>query len=327
MMGLRTGSRLHFGLFALASRNAGPWLNQQGEPTIPRRKFGGVGLMIDEPSNILNVEPAAEWSADGPLAQRALEFAQRYCASAGLADRFRIEVLKAAPQHVGLGTGTQLGFAVASALATLTDPGQPRDLEVLANRIGRGQRSAIGIYGFGCSGLIVEAGKVADRDISTSIIRTPFPEPWRIILVIPSGLQGLHGEREVEAFAKLTEKKGTDQTIETLCRIVLLGMLPALREHDLTVFGEAVYDFNRRSGEMFKDAQGGIYAHPRVDAIVRKCREMGIKGVGQSSWGPAVFAIATADQADDLSNHLVQQGVAAPHEVIVTRATPCSVDD
>ena len=51
------------------------------------------------------------------------------------------------------------------------------------------------------------------------------------------------------------------------CRLVLLGMLPALVERDFDSFGEALYDFNRRVGEMFRPWQGDLYAHPRVSAV------------------------------------------------------------
>ena len=63
MLRIRTGSRLHFGLFSLG---AAP------------RLFGGVGLMIDEPGIQLCATPAREWSAEGPLSARVLEFARRF---------------------------------------------------------------------------------------------------------------------------------------------------------------------------------------------------------------------------------------------------------
>src|SRR5205823_4115152 len=108
MTRIRTGSRLHFGLFSVPSEVAGPWLNQEGQPTLPRRNFGGVGLMIDKPGLDLSVERAADWSAEGPLSERALRFAQAYCQSAGISEAFRVNVYAAPPAHVGLGSGTQL---------------------------------------------------------------------------------------------------------------------------------------------------------------------------------------------------------------------------
>lgn len=277
--------------------------------------------MIEKPGVELTVERATCWSAEGSLAERALDFAHRFCESVGVADCFRINVLSAAPQHVGLGTGTQLGLSIARALAELTEEHYwEQGIGILASRMGRGERSAVGIYGFQSAGFIVEAGKTADQDVSTRVFRADFPDEWSIVLVVPNDIKGVHGKREVETLAQLAEKKCDDRAIETLSRIVLLGMLPALFELDLVLFGEALYDFNRRSGAMFEDAQGGIYAHPRIEVVVRKIREMGIKGVGQSSWGPAIFAITAADQANTIRDQLVKSGVATQHEVIVSRA-------
>ena len=76
-----------------------------------------------------------------------------------------------------------------------------------------------------------------------------------------------------------------------MCRLVMLGMLPALHEGDNRTFGEALYEYNRDAGEPFVPDQGGIYASPQAKAIVKCIRDAGVSGVGQSSWGPTLFAI------------------------------------
>ena len=99
--------------------------------------------------------------------------------------------------------------------------------------------------------------------------------------------------------------------------LVLLGMLPALMERDLDTFGEALHDFNARAGEVFAPVQGGTYAGRRVEEIVTFFRRRGVRGVGQSSWGPAVFAIlGDEERAADLAQRLRHDGI----RVFVTRA-------
>jgi len=106
------------------------------------------------------------------------------------------------------------------------------------------------------------------------------------------------------------------------CRLVLLGMLPALAEKDYLAFGEALYDFNRRVGEAFRPVQGGTYTHAQAADVVAYARLHGIRAVGQSSWGPAIFAIVEdAEQAEDLSRRLAQRFALAPGEVVVTAAS------
>ena len=67
-------SRLHFGLFALPGANRFPGLD--GEPGVPVRRFGGVGLMVERPGVAVVIDAADRWTADGPSADRALGFAR-----------------------------------------------------------------------------------------------------------------------------------------------------------------------------------------------------------------------------------------------------------
>jgi beta-ribofuranosylaminobenzene 5'-phosphate synthase len=319
MIRIRTQSRLHFGLFSLPNDRANAWLNYEGQPALPRRHFGGVGLMIDKPGIELTVALAESWSGEGPLAQRALYFAQTYCKAVGIKEMFRLHVDCAAPEHAGLGTGTQLGLAVACAIAELTE--QPtRDAGTLARCVGRGQRSAIGVHGFELGGFLVEGGKTSDAAVSPLLLRYDFPDDWHILLITPRDWHGTHGCREIEAFGDLMIQERDDRTTETLCRLVLLGMLPALIERDLPAFGEAIYDFNRRVGEMFQSAQGGIYAHPRIEEIVKILRGAGVKGVGQSSWGPTVFAVGAPQPMMELRDWLIDKKEIPRDEIDITSA-------
>src|SRR5215813_718317 len=96
-------SRLHFGMFSFGQASA--------------RQFGGVGAMVDAPGLRLRVWPAERFWAEGPLAQRVEALAARLI-SAGQLTRppdCRIEVVGAPPEHIGLGTGTQLALAVVAA--------------------------------------------------------------------------------------------------------------------------------------------------------------------------------------------------------------------
>lgn len=313
MVTLQACGRLHFGL-----------LNPGGGEAAVRR-FGGVGLMIERPGLRLQVRESSAWSAMGPLAERALIFAQRFTENTrreeGIDDgpphALRIE--RAMPEHAGLGSGTQLGLAVARALAV--SRGLRGDLVTLARRVGRGIRSALGAHGFEQGGLLVESGKSSPDQLAPLVARLAFPESWHLILVLPpttEGAAGLHGMREVEAFARLKAEPG--QT-DALCRLVLLGLLPALMERDMDAFGEALYEFNARAGEVFAPVQGGVYASPRVAELVAFLREQGIRGVGQSSWGPTVFAVAAdEDHAQHLAVRLRRHFALQDEAVLVTPA-------
>jgi beta-ribofuranosylaminobenzene 5'-phosphate synthase len=220
---------------------------------------------------------------------------------------------------MGLGTGTQLGLAVARAIAELTN--QPeRAAPSLAQCIGRGKRSAIGVHGFDQGGFLIEGGKLADKGVSPLISRHNFP--WRVYLIFPPDAQGVHGQHELEAFAALAAQSSDERATEIMSRIALLGMLPALAEGDLDQFGEALYDYNRRAGEMFQAVQGGIYATPWTESMVKTIRNLRIKGVGQSSWGPVVFAVVSPLQAMGLFDWLTRKKKARAEQIAL--AHPCN---
>jgi beta-ribofuranosylaminobenzene 5'-phosphate synthase len=325
MMRVRTASRLHFGLLSFASPEtlAARWPDVQGQPALPARHFGGVGLMVEAPGIEVGVEPAAAWSAEGCLAERALAFARQFVRSLSLEQaeppRPHRLVAGGAAEHLGLGTGTQLGLAVARALAAAYGLGDLGAID-LARRVGRGKRSALGIHGFAHGGFLVEAGKRLPDEVAPLVARAAFPEAWRLVLVLPAWGQGLHGNHESQAFQRLLARSDREVT-DALCRLTLLGMLPALAERDLEAFGEAVYDFNRRVGEVFQPVQGGTYAHPRTAEVIGWLRQQGVHGVGQSSWGPAVFAVVEDElRAGALATRLGERFSFAAREVVVTRA-------
>ena len=95
----------------------------------------------------------------------------------------------------------------------------------------------------------------------------------------------------------------------------------SLAEQDCQTFGEALYDFNRRVGELFAPVQGGIYSHPLVAEVVAFIRGRHVPGVGQSSWGPTVFAIVASEQeADELATAIRKRFDLSVAEVICTAA-------
>jgi beta-RFAP synthase len=278
-------SRLHFGLFHVPVPGAtdGP---------VVSRSFGGVGLMIDQPGLVVTAKRADNWQFEGMLASRAQLFALRFMQSLPEAERkpFQVLVEQCPPEHTGLGVGTQLGLAVARALSEETG-NSGLTAEELAARVGRGERSAVGVHGFDAGGLIVEPGKRDGEAISPLLTRVRLPDEWRVVVLTPPNPGPWHGSREREAFAGARTAGATD----ALCRIVLMEMLPAAIGDDLDGFGEAVYEFNRKAGEPFTAAQGGQYAGPEITQLVADVRGMGVRGVGQSSWGPSVFAVVGSE--------------------------------
>jgi beta-RFAP synthase len=217
-----------------------------------------------------------------------------------------MEIEQTIPRHAGLGSGTQLGMAVSSALATLEGDEQA-DAATLALRVSRGERSAVGVHGFGQGGLIVESGQRQPGTLGTLAARAEFPAAWRVVLVTPDSESGLSGSAERDAFAHLAPMP--EATTDRLCRIALTELLPAVIEADVAACGSAIYEYGKTVGTYFAPAQGGTFADPQMSALVGKLRRQGIHGVGQSSWGPTIFILCgTQVEADSLVSDLNQPG-------------------
>src|SRR5262249_44754214 len=144
---------------------------------------------------------------------------------------------------------------------------------------------------------------------------------WRIVLVLPPWQRGLHGATEVEAFSELCRRPMPQEQTDVLCRLVLLGLLPALAEAGAGAFGGGLYEVNRPVGEGVAAVQGGVYASPRIAELIAFLRRQGVTGVGQSSWGPAVFAVVPVrDQAADVARRIGEQYGWGAQNVLVTQA-------
>ncbi len=287
MTRVSTPCRLHFGL-----KNA-------GDLPPDHWRFGGCGLMLADCRVTVAVEPAETWSGDGLAADRAVGFAR-----AVLPNRpVRVRVDECPPEHVGLGVGTQLALATASA--TLLAHGLPLpSIRDLAVRTGRGKRSGVGLYGFAAGGFVSDYGhRTADSHPELDF-REPVPAEWRVVLARPAVAARWHGESERGAFARLRAVGGAVSRHKELVRPVM-AMQHDLRAADFHQFAALIHGYNRAAGEPFAADQGGVYAGPEVTALVEWVHRLGFAGVGQSSWGPTVFALtADAELADWLAGRL-----------------------
>jgi beta-RFAP synthase len=287
-------ARLHFGV-----------LDLRGDLG---RRFGGIGAAVPAPSLLLEARPAARLEAEGPDAARALEFARRFAAHHRLDLRLRFCVHRSIPAHAGLGSGTQLALAVARASAELS--GLATEVTALARVVERGRRSGVGTWTFAHGGFVLEGGRTGDTArIAPLLARLPFPEGWRCVVAVPQGKPGLAGDQEAAAFARLPSPSARD--VERVAHLVLMQLLPALAEADLAGFGAALEEVQRITGGWFASAQGGVFAPGETGELVERLRAWGAVGVGQSSWGPAVYGIVS-DQAASRALAERVRGVLGP---------------
>lgn len=274
-------ARLHFGVLDLRG--------------ILGRRFGGMGAAIPLPALQLEAERADGFSATGPDAARGLAFARRYAEATSIPGEARFTITRTIPPHSGLGSGTQLALGVARALAALYD--QPHDAATLARQSGRGVRSGVGTWLFERGGFVLEGGRRAGAGLAPLLTRLPMPPSWRFVVAIPAGSPGLSGEAEVEAFRTLPPPPVRE--VEHVAHVVLMQLLPALVEEDLADFGSALVEVQQVTGQWFAASQGGPFVPGLTAQLIARFQEAGAVGVGQSSWGPAVYALTGDEGASE----------------------------
>lgn len=294
-------ARLHFGVLDLRG--------------ILGRRFGGMGAAVPAPALQLEAERSDDCRAIGPDADRAVGFARRYAQAAGLPGGAHILITRAMPAHSGLGSGTQLALAVARALAELY--GRPHDAPTLAEQVGRGARSGVGTWLFERGGFVLEGGRREATGLAPLLTRLPMPESWRCVVAVPASSPGLSGEAEAEAFRTLPPPP--EREVEHIAHLVLMQLLPALVEADLPDFGAALAEVQRVTGQWFAASQGGPFAPGPTAQLIARFREGGAAGVGQSSWGPAVYGLAGDDGAAERLAGIAREQVG-PAGLVVTGA-------
>lgn len=269
-------SRLHFGLLRFDCSEG--------------RSYGGLGMMIDRPGVEVELSESDRWHAEGPGAERALQLARSAVKALypGEPPPLRIRVVKTPRFHSGLGSGTQLALAVALGIDRILGSGQT-ELRDLVSAVGRGQRSAVGSYGFRDGGVIWERGKLPGETLGELTRRVEFPECWSVVLITPAKVEGLSGEVERKAFENLPSVP--EKVTHRLIHLAEQQIFPSVEQSDFDVFSDATYEYGALAGNCFASIQGGPFASPQISELIRHVRLLGVKAVGQSSWGPTIFAI------------------------------------
>jgi beta-ribofuranosylaminobenzene 5'-phosphate synthase len=282
------------------------------------RRFGSLGVAIDTLSTRLQAERTEAFSAHGPGAERALALAKAFAEARGLKGGACLTIDQIIPEHAGLGSGTQLALAVGTAIEQLyaAESGS----RAIAQTLNRGGRSGIGIAAFDEGGFIVDCGRGNHSDVPLVAMRLPFPARWRLVLIMDSRAQGLHGLQEAEAFARLPEFP--EAAAGRLCRLLMMKIVPGLLEQRLEPVAEGIGEMQRVVGDHFAPAQRGRFASPAVAEVLTWLEHRGLAGTGQSSWGPTGFVLVEDDAAArTLERELKKRfGVLSPLRYLIVGA-------
>jgi len=285
---IAAGARLHFGF---------------GNLSLAReRLYGGVGVALEEPRVVLEADPAGAVHCEGDLVAEHARTAADLLGVPGV----EIEVHERFPRHVGLGSGTQLALATLAAVAAAHD----RDPEIRehAPALGRGGRSGVGVAAFERGGFIVDGGHptelftaappaAGEWSVPPVIARHDLPVDWRFLVVLPDASAGRSGDCE-DASMRAVVERADPGIADEIAGVLLRQVLPGAAAGDRRAFGAGVAELGRLNGAWYADEQGGVYRPPagRIVDALSDCPV--VSGVGQSSWGPAVYALTEVSALD-----------------------------
>lgn len=265
------------------------------------RRFGSIGLAVSSHYTALTVRNAEQLRVANPdfsaeTLKRLAKIGERFYQGPGrhLAPTARAElhIEQQIPAHAGLGSGTQMALTLGTALARLHK--LDVDTTTLAQELGRGQRSGIGIATFDHGGFIVDGGLKPQQTVPPLLMQQTFPADWRIVMILDPQHQGIHGHNEKQAFRELPIFPLPHA--QAICHKTLMQLLPALVEKDINEFGAAITDIQALIGDHFAEAQGGRYTSPLVAACLQQAQRLGHKGIAQSSWGPTGCVFVSSEQ-------------------------------
>lgn len=276
------------------------------------RVDGGIGISLEEPCYQMSFDKSSEIEG---LLGGAEEIAQKVCQEIG-ADGISVKIKHAIPKHVGFGSKTQLFLGIAAGIYKTY--GIQKPIEAIAEIVGRGGTSGIGVAAFDRGGLIVDCGHPAQKGFKPSscskespprvLIRQDFP--WHFVCAWPDSL-GVYGTAEADVFERYCPIPSTE--VDRLSRIILVKLLPAMMEKDIASFGKAVnlmqeVGFKRYELALKKDDVGDLLAYLQKET----------HGAGMSSFGPVCYGVCEREiDAESIAKDLKDRFES---NVLVTKA-------
>ncbi|MEM2918942.1 MAG: hypothetical protein QXY62_05535 [Candidatus Altiarchaeota archaeon] len=253
-----TPSRLHFGFFNFY-------------------EFTSAGVAIEKPNFFIEVEKSKKLKVEGFARERARRYAKIFLKKFNLSEMVKIQVKEEIPEHVGLGSGTQLALGIGTAISELF--GLNLSTEEIANIAKRGKISKVGTLAFKYGGFVIDDEK---------IFNCKLPDSWIWLITIPKNQRGLSGKKEDVAFKKLP---CISEKYREKLRMVKEKMINSLIEKDIFSFGKAINELDIENGKVFSKFQNGVYISKDVENGIKILLENGAFTAGQSSWGPGFYGL------------------------------------
>ncbi|MCE4627654.1 MAG: hypothetical protein F7C34_00690 [Desulfurococcales archaeon] len=256
------------------------------------RLYGTLGLALETPRVIVEASEGRGCECKrGDALEAYSKIVSAYDCSA------RVRVVREIPPHVGLGSTTTLFLSIARAVHEICRPGLPFEAADWAVRLGRSTISGLGLYSFLYGGLLFDAGFKPGESRPPPLLFRAEPPGWmRIIVALPSRPIARIRElkkREDEILSSMPHMN--PDMADRLSRMMLMGILGNIADGDWKLAGKFITEFNRSLGEYWRGPQESVYCCKESESLIRFFDSKGAIFVGQSSWGPTVYAAFPED--------------------------------
>jgi beta-ribofuranosylaminobenzene 5'-phosphate synthase len=272
------------------------------------RSFGGVGFSITHPCTTLDLKRHEKVELDG--LHRLDEEARNELTAianrlrARVSGGFRMKLDSSPPQHVGFGTKTSLSLGLIAGVNALYALHWPK--EEMQRLSGRGGASGVGIHAFFDGGVIWDgghssrstkmlapSGAAIPNGTPPLMLRFPFPDVWRIILILPDE-KPMSGPEEEEFFAQ-NAPIPREQALSTMAALYH-GVLPAMKLTDYAALAAALQELHSTG---FKHRESRRWSCQTQNCL--KALENAKLAVGMSSVGPLIYVIIRRDDRSAIS--------------------------
>lgn len=288
---IKSYPRIHIGLLELSGKY--------------NRTDGGAGFAVSSFPMTVSVCDASSLKivSDNLDAQRICKNVLADLKSVFPLKPMQITIESASKLHLGLGFSTQCALTVGFAVLSHHQISFSKDQ--LIRYVHRGGTSGIGIHSFFHGGFLVDGGhsfpdsknalgpssQYTPVSIPPLIIREPFPQ-WKVCIAIPHTNKVLGGVSEIEFWEKNTPIPEAESNY--LCKNLLLGILPALREKNFQHFCLAIQNstlFGLKKREI-------AYWQPQYNICSNIMRKNGWSGITLSSLGPSMIGFSNSSVPD-----------------------------
>lgn len=286
----------------------------------PPYVYGSLGVSLSDPRLTLRVSVKEDSGIQVTApTEESRDLIRRILTSLGVSD-ISVTLSGYVEHHVGLGSKTRITMSLLRALGALDLINGP--IDVLARRFGVGSVSAVGMYSFIEGGFVADTGKLITREEGPNLLLSlEVPEEWHVVLCIPQGRRGLSEKEEEPILSEVRPHPKQDVLYALFARLVT-----AIPLRDYYTFAKALTKLQVLTGEYFSKYQGGIFCCDESKEIAKMLEKSGALGVGQSSWGPAVYGfVDSAAKAKHIASEVIKlsKEVGIRANVMLSNVSAC----